>query len=388
LKYYLFLIFTILLLLTTTIIIPVNGSFNDYLTLKDLQGKEFMIFYVKRIYPSSVSQGTMKYDTLSSWLIQVLYLVSNDPYSITKKLRLEGISNFNDEKIYVYHGVLNNTDIIVALGDLGHFYIRVGDGRANVYVSCNSSYNYDENILSAIRGRLPDKPEILKIKWSGQYSEEAYMRIGKICNKTNNTITCYIPSNQSINKVLYNPYEVYYICIYGYRIEPPLRIRCCDPRYNNGLLAVYVEGFIPTLTNKVDTVIIDNEYLSKIIDIVKSMGLKINSYDELIVENTYLTLGVNDKLVPIIILRYGNIRILIELDRDKPVLRGYASFSNLSKVNKDIDEGIKIDWNNILSSISRQNTNNQNIEPIYYYLVFLALAIIIATIIYLLRRKG
>ncbi|ADI31434.1 hypothetical protein [Staphylothermus hellenicus] len=310
--------------------------------LSDLKGKEFKVFYIHR-------EGEVV-DRLN----QILYLVSDDPSSIAGHLELVGTRELGPEKIYVFHGVYSGKDVVVALGDMGSFLIRIGDGRTGSYMSYYMTYNY----INIIKKTMTVSTRY-SIKYAGQYGERtAYERIGYICNVSGGTTTCTVPANQSVQKILYNPYEVYYIYIDGYRVEPPIRVRCCVPEYNSGLRAVYVEGFIPWLTSRVDVFRVDEAYLNKIVSLAKQAGMNVKSYDDLIIEDMYLHRG-NGTLSPIILLRKDYTLFWVELGKDGPIpgpSAGLLDSGRFSSGNED--KGIRIDWESILSSTEAVSTNS------------------------------
>ncbi len=378
----------LLVLISINATIVSMESYGDYRSLKELKGKIFELYKVKRITMLNSKPGIIQYDELTDWLSHVLYLVTSEPSKILKQLQLKGYSTLNEEKIYIYEYRNNTMDFTVALGDLGHFYIKINNGEANEYQSCNISFkDYLENIRSVIRGRLPDKPGILKILWKGQYGEKTgFMVIGRVCNITNTTTTCYIPTSRTVEKVLYNPYEVYYIYLKGYRIEPPIKVRCCNPKYNYGFSAVYAEGFIPTLGREVIRVRIDDKYLNEILSQIKEVGVNIDDPDKLVVEDIYLSLGRNETLIPFIVLRYQNMRFWIAIEDKHPLLASYGSFISSNSISEYHGE-VKIDWNNVLAHVKPLNNPTSN-NTMMELSIALVIVVIMISIILVLKRRS
>jgi len=263
-----------------------SGFDSSLKTLADYRGAVFRLYSVKRITPLNGTDsltGIIRYDELNDWILDVMYLITNNPASVRSGLVYKGYSIMGYEKIYVYEKDYNGEKLVIAVGDHGHFYIRLGSGEASVYQSCNISFtNFTENILAAIMGRLPEKQ--LKIVWKGQYGEKtAYMMTESVCYLVGNATVCSTLASRSVEKIVYNPYEVYYIYLDGYRIEPPIRVRCCSPSYNNGLSTTYVEGFIPTLGREVFEVKLDDKYMNEIMSLIKQAEPRATNYDELVV---------------------------------------------------------------------------------------------------------
>jgi hypothetical protein len=361
------LILVLLLLQLTTIVVDADYTGK---TLSQYKGVEFEIYHVRRLQVPE-SKGIIRYNEIADFLSNALYLITNNPADILSKLRYSGYTTLKSEKIYVYVGSYNGSEIIVAVGDMGHFYIKVGDGKASVYQSCNLSFrNYLENIRSVIRGRLPDNE--VKIMWKGQYGEKtAYMMTGQVCYIVNSTTICTQPKSPSIEKTLYNLYEVYYIYLGSYRIEPPIRVRCCDPRYQ-GVSAVYVEGFIPTLSRNVSKVILDDTYIDKIVSLIRETGINANK-DNLLVEDIYLTLDPgNGLLIPVLVLKYENMKFWIGLEEDKPLLLSYGSYTGSGDSPREGDNGLRLNWNNIISSAMRTKTSSEDYNIIIYTIIFIA----------------
>ncbi len=385
---FLIVLLMLILISTTCLDVVFTEDTEHYTSLKDLKGKTFKLYKVRRITRPNTKSGIIKLDELNEWLSQVLYLITCEPSRIFTRLQMKGYSMLNEEKIYVFEYKTNKTRLIVALGDLGHFYIRINSGRANEYESCNVSFrNYLENIKSAIRGRLPDKPEFLKIVWKGQYGEKtAYMITGHICNVTNNTTTCYVPTSRINGKVFYNPYEVYYFYLEGYRLEPPLKVRCCNPKLNDGFSAVYVEGFIPTLGRELVRVRIDDKYLDEILSQIREAGVNVDDPGKLLVEDIYLSLGRNETLTPFIVLRYQNLKFWIAIEDRHPLLTSYGSFVSSTSVSEYHGE-VKIDWDNILANIKPLNTQTNN-NVVIDLSILLIVIVVIVVIIFVMKKRS
>jgi len=183
--------------------VDLSGLDSSLKTLADYRGVVFTLYSVKQITPLNGADsltGIIRYDELNHWILDVMYFITNNPVSVRSDLVYKGYSIMGYEKIYVYEKDYNGKKLVIAVGDHGHFYIRLGSGEAGVYQSCNISFtNFTENILSAIRGRLPDKQ--LEIMWKGQYGEKtAYMMTEMVCHLVGNATVCSTPTSRNIEK--------------------------------------------------------------------------------------------------------------------------------------------------------------------------------------------
>jgi len=296
-----------------------------------------------------------------------------------------GYARNNQENIYVYKAVMNNTEVLVAVGDLGDFYIRVGDGGAGAYQVCNLSINYPGGfrgfvLQEIIRYWVGATADII---WGGQYGETTgYQSIAYICDVVNGTVTtCTTPESPQLNVVFYNPYEVFYIYIDGYRLEPSIRIRCCNPEFE-GFHATYVEGFIPTLRKPTEFTL-DDSYIGKIVESLKNNGLSTDA-GNLVVDDMYLALSLRDEqLVPVVVLRAGNTVAWVELRQDGPYVKGIAGTMGSTPVKGDY----RLDWNKILANMEHPDTPEQTVQRYIAYAIVTAGIVAVSLMIYYYVRK-
>jgi len=359
----------------STIIYTYDGQdLNNYLNMN------LKIYILERIHGSREIEGIISLDEYRDRLNHILYLISKDPYGIAQNLSLTGFAKYLDENIMIYKGTYKGHKIIVALGDLGHFMIKIDNGETGAYSICNLT----EDILRVTHVILYRDMEF---KYSGQYAEQtAVSRIGRICNITNGTTTCYTPSTSEITESLINPYEIYYFYIDGIRIEPPLRIRCSIPKFNDGFQAVYVEGFIPHKISNVINITLTSKRISDIVDLLKQEDIDISSPDELVVEDTYLVLIPGQRLIPVFKLRYQNIVAWIGLNDNETILLSIASFTGNGSMNTG-DQGLRIDWNYILANASFDKTSTRSLLENSFTLTIMAIIVVIFSIIYIVSKR-
>ncbi len=328
-------------------------------TLADYIETEFKIYHVKRLTKVNDSNGIIRDDEINDRKINLLYLVTSDPFPIAKNLSLKGKASYMDENLYVFEGKYAGKDIVVVVGDEGHFLIRVGDGTTGAYRMCNISEQKDRPPLTFI------VPKAFDIKFKGQFGEsEAYTKVGKICG-TGAGATCTYPMNASVERVLFNPYEVYYLELDGYRLEPPLRIRCSIPQYNNGLKAVYVEGFVPPLVagSKIDKITLDEELAHQILDLARRSGINVQSPSELSVKDVYLTLAPGGTVIPVLVLTHENTMLAVGLTPDKPEFLASAGLIGTpGGENSTADTGMRLDWDSILSNVTQIHKHSRTTE--------------------------
>lgn len=349
----------------------INNTSEDSLankTLADYIGTEFNIYHVKRL---------TKVDEIDNQKVNLLYFITSDPFLIDKNLSLKGKASYIDEDLYVFEGKYNNRNIVVVVGDEGHFLIKVGDGTTGAYRMCNLSELRDKPPLTFI------VPKAFNIKFKGQFGEsEAYTKVVKICG-TGAGATCTYPKNSSVQRVLINPYEVYYLELDGYRLEPPLRIRCSIPQYNDGLKAVYVEGFIPPLVagSKIEKITLNEELAYQIIDLARKSNITVQSPSELIVKDVYLALAPGGMVIPVLVLTHENNVLVVGLTPDKPMFLASAGLTGaLSGGDLTVDTGMRLDWESILSNVTQIHEHSRitELQLIGASLVAIAILVIIA----------
>jgi len=358
-------------------------------TLAEMKGMVLRNYPVKRLegptgFSGWVTYGVMCCDELTDFTHFLGYFISKGP--ISEKTEV-GYARYNQENIYVYKAIMNKTEVLVAVGDLGDFYIRVGDGKAGAYQVCNHTINYPggfkglvlENI---IMGRL-NAASSVDIIWGGQYGEmTGYQSVAYICDVVNGTVTtCTTPESPQLNVVFHNPYEVFYIYIDGYRLEPPIRIRCCNPEFG-GFHATYVEGFIPTLRKPTEFTL-DDSYIGKIVESLKNNGLSTDA-GNLVVDDMYLALSSRgEQLVPVVVLRAGNTVAWVEFRQDGPYVKGVAGTMGSTPVKGDY----RLDWNKILANIEHPDTPEQAVQRYIAYAIVATGVAAVSLMIYYHVRK-
>ena len=348
--------------------------------LNNYLNRNLKIYILERIQSPREIEGIISLDEYRDRLNHVLYLISKDPYEIAQNLSLTGTTKYLDENIMIYEGTYKGHRIIVALGDLGHFMIKIDDGETGAYCMCNLT----ENILKVTHVILYRDMEF---KYSGQYAEQtAVSRIGRICNITNGTTTCYTPGTSEVTVSLINPYEIYYFYIDGIRIEPPLRIRCSIPKFNDGFQAVYVEGFIPHKISNVINITLTSKRISSIVDLLKQENIDISSPDELVVDDTYLVLIPGQRLIPVFKLRHQNIVAWIGLNDNETILLSLASFTGKGTTNTG-DQGLRIDWDDILANASFDKTSTRSLLENSFTLTIMAIIVMVFSIIYIVSKR-
>ncbi len=368
----------VLLLLCLLAVIPTTtgtqiqgGAMAEDNTLDKYIGREFKVYLLGRLG----SSDSIDYLDRAR---EILYLVSNNASQVSGALTFEGYATYLNENISVYRGTYSNREIAVAIGDLGLFLIRIGDGKTGAYHICNLS-------LEELRAHSIIRDQRLSLKYKGQYGEETVERIvGIVCNVTNGTKTCYTPATPRTERFLENPYEIYYIYLDGLRIEPPIRIRCSIPKYNEGFKAVYAEGFIPYEIAGETSFILTSDRAGEILDTLHSKEPSINNLGDIVVEDIYLSPILGDKLVPVLKLRYRNIIAVVALDTDTSILLSIGVF--IGEPHNGEIHGTVIDWDNILSSATKPSALEKNnihvgIGDIVIALSFILVPIAIVTII-------
>jgi len=363
-------------------------SSNDN-TLDKYVGMELKIYVLGRIregndkYPGIISPNEY-----TERVKEILYFISSDPEKVFSNLKLYGYTQYLNETIRIYKGVYSGHNILVALGDLGSFLVKIDNGETGTYCSCNLT-----NITLKSKHIILHRDLI--VKYHGQYAEQTVMaRPGMICNVVNGTTTCSTPSTAIVQQYLYNPYEVYYLYIDGFRIEPPIRIRCSIPEYSDGLLAVYVEGFIPHKITKKVSVKLTYELVQDIINKLRDEGLDIKDPREVYVEDMYLTLAPSHKMIPVLKLRYSNTVAWIGIDSNGVTLLSFAVFSGMGGAGNG-DQGLRIDWDNILSKATITNTNTRRndiasgyIDNVLIILLLTAFIAVVTLVLYMKRSRA
>jgi len=382
---YIVIVYLLCLMLLTAMQI-VSAQTSDEKVLSDYIGVNFKDYYIDRLERADrAPEGIIKLDEVRQRMATVLYFISSNPYSILNSLKLTGIAKYLDENLYVYTGNFNGVDIELVVGDLGDFLIKVGDGTTGAYMSCNLT---DSGLVPIIAAELPLGSGLV---YQGQYGEmEALTRVGMVCNSVNGTFVCRSPSNSTVERILYNPYEVYYVNLHGQRLEPPIRIRCSNPEYNGGLKAVYVEGFIPRLViSRSENLTLDMSMAREIVDLVKSRGVNISEPDELIVRDIYYALAPGQRIIPVLVLIHGNTIILVGLHLDGPMYMGEAAILGIQESSRVVnDQGLRLDWNQILSNVQHPGSSgNEGISSSRVAIVaVVAVAISLAIIMWVKLR--
>jgi len=85
--------------------VDLSGLDSKLKTLADYRGFVFRLYSVKRITPLNGTDsliGIIRYDELNDWILDVMYLITNDPASVRSDLVYKGYSIMGYEKIYVY----------------------------------------------------------------------------------------------------------------------------------------------------------------------------------------------------------------------------------------------------------------------------------------------
>jgi len=190
----------------------------------------------------------------------------------------------------------------------------------------------------------------------------------------NGTVTtCTTPEFPQLNVVFYNPYEVFYIYIDGYRLEPSIRIRCCNPEF---------EGFIPTLRKPTEFTL-DDSYIGKIVESLKNNGLSTDA-GNLVVDDMYLALSSKgEQLVPVVVLRAGNTVAWVELRQDGPYMKGVAGTMGSTPVKGDY----RLDWDKILANMEHPDTPEQAVQRYIAYAIVTAGVVAVSLMIYYHVRK-
>ncbi len=202
------------------------------------------------------------------------------------------------------------------------------------------------------------------------------------------TTTCSLPSTATVQKYLHNPYEVYYVYIDGYRIEPPIRIRCTLPQYSDGFSAVYMEGFaLPKITDE-KIVRLTLEMIDNMVDIFREEGVNVRDPSDIQVGDLYLILASGQKMIPVLRLRHGNTVAWIGIDSEKIILLSFGVLSGAMNSNIS-DLGIRIDWDSILSNTTTSiNYSEGGFNDLQVIVLLLALSVAILFVALYVKRYG
>ncbi len=378
----------LLLSLITQLIVPVNpalvmggGEFSAYnstgnITLDKYIGKKLETYFLDRLNPGEAGSEAINSCEIRSRLNYIVSLIAKgiDPLVITEKLKHIGDTKYLDENIWVYEGVYRGHKVLIAVGDLGSFYVKIDNGETGSYYACGKSLNESlkETHIVLYKG--------MKVKYYGQYGELTQMiKPGMICNVSNGTTMCSPPSNQSVRKVLYNPYEVYYVYLDGSRIEPPIRVRGSYPEYTDGFRIVYMEGFVPVKIISKKDVVINKDMINTIVKMFREEGYNVAGPDKIIVDDVYLAMNNESSLIPVLKLRYKNALALVGIDTKGVMLLSFGVFAG-SAGDDNGDHGLKINWDSILSNINAVNGENNGSSndktEIYTIVLTLALAMV------------
>ncbi|MCE4624721.1 MAG: hypothetical protein F7C35_02495 [Desulfurococcales archaeon] len=368
----------------TATLLPEIGSRGgvEVKPLSDYMWTEFKVYPVERLSTAEGNNGVIRLDEVRDRLVNLLYLVSPDPHSIAGNLSFKDRASYMGEYFYIFSGHYDKDEVLAIIGDEGDFLIKVGDGTTGAYMMCNLTGQQGRPPLSFL---IP--PNIMGLEFDGQYGEsEALQKVGEICG--NASTTCTQPENATVETVLINPYEVYHLELDGYKIEPPLRIRCTDPRYSGGLKAVYVEGFIPKLDiNGEQNFILTKKRITEIVDLVRSAGVNVNSPDELTVKDIYLTLIPNQTLlVPVMVLAGRGTVIHVGLTPNKPIfLSAAGQMEGPSQEGSSNGYWVRLDWENIISNTTHEGPSGG--EWKFYAPTIGLVAAVAAAVIVLLRAR-
>ncbi len=393
----LFVLIISLLLLSpiTQLIVPVNpapvmrgeefSAYNstDNFTLDKYVDKKLEIYFLDRLTPGEAGSGAINPSEIRSRLNYIVTLIAKgtDPMEITEKLKHIGNTKYLDENIWVYEGIYRGHRVLIAVGDLGSFYVKVDNGITGSYYACGKSLN--ESLMETHIVLY----KYMTVKYYGQYGEFTQMiEPGMVCNVSNDTTTCSPPSNQSIRKVLYNPYEVYYVYLDGLRIEPPIRVRGSYPEYTDGFRIVYMEGFIPVKIINKENVVITRDMINIIVKMFREEGYNVAGPDKIIVDDIYLTMNNESRLIPVLKLRYKNALALVGIGTKGVMLLSFGVFAGSAGYDNG-DHGLRINWDSILSKINavnEENTGNGNDKnDVYTIVLTLALVVLAAYLLWI-----
>jgi hypothetical protein len=345
-------------------------------TLSDYIGAEFKAYPIARLESlESVPEGVIKLDEVKDRLANILYLVSSDPFSIVVNLTHIGKARYLGENFYAYKGIYKGRVVEAVIGDLGDFLVKIGDGATGAYLMCNLTTDEPRPPLSFIL------PRNAKVELYGQFGErEALSMVDMVCENVNNTLVCTRPENATVERRLFNPYEVYYIVVDGYRLEPPLRIRCADPKHNNGLRAVYVEGFIPRLSfSKAQRVVLNEAMAQDIVKLARESGIDVTKPEELTVRGIYLTMASEQMVIPTLVLMHENTMILVGLHPSGPIFLGSAGLIGSPGAEEALlDSGLRLDWEDILSNMEYVKHTRE--EGVQVHLVVLGIVLVVTAL--------
>ncbi len=145
----------------------------------------------------------------------------------------------------IYKFSSDNGNLMV-VGDNGYLYLRIGDGKSLETISYENLFENATDELYQLIGDIGKYFDVVgdgyRVVYKGLSGEEKIESIEGVAIYPNGTTK---PINKTSVEYV-NPYDVYYIVIDGYRLEPPIIIRAIKPGSSSlGTKVQYLKALIP-----------------------------------------------------------------------------------------------------------------------------------------------